>query len=82
MRLVLQRALAALVAHRAVERVVDEEELEDAVLRLLGHGGLGVDLHVRRRTGIMHAGCSAGPRPVSISTMHMRHMPTGSMRGW
>ena len=35
-RLVLQRALAALVAHRAVERVVDEQELEDAVLRLLG----------------------------------------------
>ena len=33
-RLVLERALAALVAHGAVERVVDEEELEDAVLRL------------------------------------------------
>ena len=33
-------------------------------------------------TGIMHDGCSAGPRPVSISTRHMRHMPTGSMRGW
>ena len=32
--LVLQRALAALVAHRAVERVVGEQELEHAVLRL------------------------------------------------
>ena len=31
-RLVLQRALAAAVAHRAVERVVDEQELEHAVL--------------------------------------------------
>ena len=30
----------------------------------------------------MQDGCSAGPRPVSISTMHMRHMPTGRMRGW
>jgi hypothetical protein len=30
----------------------------------------------------MQLGCSAGPRPVSISTMHMRHMPTGFMRGW
>ena len=30
----------------------------------------------------MHAGCNAGPRPVSISTMHMRHMPTDSIRGW
>ena len=33
-RRVLQRALAAAVAHRAVERVVDEQELEHAVLRL------------------------------------------------
>ena len=33
--LVLQGALAALVAHRAVERVVDEQELEHAVLGLL-----------------------------------------------
>ena len=34
-RLVLQRALAAAVAHRAVERVVDQQELEHAVLDLL-----------------------------------------------
>ncbi len=33
-------------------------------------------------TGIMQLGCSAGPRPVSTSTRHMRHMPTGLMRGW
>ena len=33
-------------------------------------------------TSIMHAGSSAGPRPVSMSTMHMRHMPTDFMRGW
>jgi hypothetical protein len=32
-RLVLQRALAALVAHRAVERVVDQQELELGLLR-------------------------------------------------
>src|SRR3954469_23824686 len=32
---VLERALAALVAHRAVERVVHEQELDDRVLRLL-----------------------------------------------
>ena len=42
---VLQRALAALVADRAVERVVDEQELEDAVLRLLRGRRLGVDDH-------------------------------------
>ncbi len=31
---------------------------------------------------IMHEGWRAGPRPVSISTMHMRHMPTGVIREW
>src|SRR5690606_38069771 len=35
--LVLQRALPALVAHRAVERVVDQEELHDPRLCLAGH---------------------------------------------
>ena len=57
--LVLERALAALVADRAVERVVDEEELEDAVLGLLGDRGLGVDLHVRRCT----RACSSAAAP-------------------
>src|SRR5205823_11187431 len=44
-RLVLQRALAAPVAHRAVEGVVDQQELEDAVLGLLHVLGVGDDLH-------------------------------------
>ena len=45
--LVLQRALAALVAHRAVERVVDQQELHDPLLCLVGDlaGDLGVDDH-------------------------------------
>ena len=30
----------------------------------------------------MQLGWSAGPRPVSTSTRHIRHMPTGSMRWW
>ena len=47
-RLVLQRALAALVAHRAVQRVVGEQQLEDALLGPLRRRRLGVDLHVRR----------------------------------
>ena len=47
-RLVLQRALAALVADRAVERVVGEQQLEDALLGPLRQRRLGVDLHVRR----------------------------------
>ena len=31
---------------------------------------------------IMHDGCSVGPRPVSTSTMHIRHIPTGRILGW
>ncbi len=52
-RLVLQRALAALVAHGAVERVVDQQELEDAVLRLLHRGRGGV--HDHAVGGVEHA---------------------------
>ena len=44
-RLVLQRALAALVAHRAVERVVGQQELEHPVLGLLDLLRGGVDHH-------------------------------------
>ncbi len=42
---VLERALAALVADRAVERVVDEQELDHRVLRVLHAVGLRVDDH-------------------------------------
>ena len=33
-------------------------------------------------TGMKHAGCRVAPRGLSTSTRHMRHMPTGAMRGW
>ncbi len=49
---VLERALAALVAHRAVERVVDEQELDHGALGLVHAGGLRVHDHAvldRRR---------------------------------
>ena len=42
---VLQRALAAFVADRAVERVVDEQELDHRALRVLDLVGAGVDDH-------------------------------------
>ena len=48
-RLVLQRALAALVADGAVERMVGEQELEHAVLRLLDLLRRGVDDHALAR---------------------------------
>ena len=53
-RLVLEGALAALVADRAVERVVHEQELEDAVLGLLRGLALGLHDHVGRHRD--HAG--------------------------
>ena len=79
-RLVLERALAAAVAHRAVERVVDEEELEHAVLGLLHRVATRCARPCRRSTGVAQLICR--PRMPSTSTRHMRHMPTGFMRSW
>ena len=42
---ILERTLAALVAHRAVERVIDQEEFEDAGTRLGGFRIPGADHH-------------------------------------
>ena len=42
-RLVLQVAFAALVADRAIERVVDEQELHHPFARLLDHRRVGLD---------------------------------------
>src|SRR5207244_6562263 len=56
---VLERALAALVAHRAVERVVDEQELDDGLLRLAHALGLRVYDHAvldLRRAGGLELG--------------------------
>ena len=56
--LVLQVALAALVADRAVERVVDQQELHHAFARLLHHRGAGVDhrrLALRAGAAVAHA---------------------------
>ena len=57
-RLVLQVALAALVADRAVERMVDQQELHHAFARLLHHRRFGADgrqFAVRARTAVAHA---------------------------
>ncbi len=52
-RLILQRAFTALVAHGAVERVVDEQEFEDPLLCLLDGLPTGCGPPSRRR----RAGC-------------------------
>ena len=44
-RLILQRTLAALVAHGAIERVVYQQEFKDAVLGFFDHIRLGINDH-------------------------------------
>src|SRR3712207_1156053 len=48
---VLERALAALVADGAVERVVDQQELDDRALRVVHALGLRVDDHAVAHRG-------------------------------
>ncbi len=76
-RLVLERALAALVAHGAVERVVDQQELEDAVLRLLHQRRCGVDDHAFR--GVEHARDLQGraSRTLDLDEAHATHADRG-----
>ena len=60
---VLQRALAALVADRAVERVVDEQELDHRALGLVHAVGLRVDDHaVPDRRSSSRSAASGCPR--------------------
>src|ERR1700745_3316020 len=64
-RLILQVALAALVADRAVERMVDEQKLHYPFARLLDHRRLGGDfrrLALRARPAIAHAPGAARDR--------------------
>ncbi len=81
-RLVLQRALAALVADRAVERVVDEQQLHDALLRLVGDRLVACVLTTMPSATVsVHEACGLGmPRPLpasGTSTRHCRQAPTG-----
>ena len=87
--LVLQVALAALVADRAVERMVDQQELHHAFARLLHHRrARGEDLRrlaVRPGTQVAHAhgagGCGFGGPPFT-SIRHMRQLPAIDRRSW
>ena len=70
-RLILERTLAAAVAHRAVERVIDEQELEHAVLRALHHVALRAHDHAvddRRRARDLQAA-----HPLDLDETHPAH---------
>ncbi len=42
--------------------------------------GDSVSTFMSGATVTMHDGCNIGPRPVSMSTRHIRHIPTGFIR--
>ncbi len=75
----MQIALAALVADRTVERVIDQQELEHH--RAAGSTfALCVCTTMPSVTGVLHAICSFGIP--SISTKQMRQSPAGPSLGW
>ena len=66
--LVLQIALAALVADRAIQRVVDQQKLHDALARLVHHLGIGADHHA---LAAGHgAGCDRLGRALHLDQAH------------
>ena len=78
-RLVLQRALAALVAHRAVERVVGEQQLEHALLHAAWSSATRCRPSCRARPATMHDGCR--PRAaagVDLDQAHAAHADRAS----
>jgi hypothetical protein len=78
--LVLQVAFAALVADRAIERVIDEQELHHALARLLDEFGGGDDFLIVR-AGSAQEACGLGG-PGFTSTRHIRQLPAMVSRSW
>jgi hypothetical protein len=76
---VLQLALARLVADGAVERVVDQEELHRRVAAARAFSELAWTTMPSRTGTVQDAWIFGTP---SISTMHIRHWPTTERRGW
>ena len=77
-RLVLQVALAALIADRAIERMIDQQELHHALARLLRLGAVGVDHHAVGRAAWRSDAIGFGA--FSCSTRHMRQLPAIARR--
>jgi hypothetical protein len=79
----LQGALAGLVADRAIERMVDEQEFHHALAQLddLLARDLGAHLQSRARSACGRRSPSAKPRGPSTSTRQMRQLPA-TLRSW
>ena len=76
-RLILQIALAALIADRAVERVVDQQELHHAFTGVAHHRGVGLDhrrLAVRAGAQVAHLhGAACGGLRRAAGHFHQAH---------
>ena len=85
-RLVLQRALAALVADRAVQRVVDAAAAPSTpCCAFSATGEVSWVLTTMPSATVWCSeacGLGIGRPPISTSTRHCRQAPTGSSSGW
>ena len=72
---VLQLALAALVAHRAIQRMIGQQELEHPLARLLHHFRIGVDHHA-----FGHRQRAADLQLRSLLHLHQAHAAGGLQR--
>ncbi len=77
---VLQVALAAAVADRAVEGMVEQQELEHPLAKLCDPGEVWVRTTMPSPAMVAHAGCGFGT--FSMLTRHIRQTATGSILGW
>ena len=77
---VLQIALAALVADRAFEGMIDQQEFEDTASLALWTIGVSVLITIPSAAGIAQEAIGFGD--FSISTRHMRQLPAMFSRGW
>ena len=81
-RLVLEGALASFVADGAVERVVEEQELEHALLGLSGRLGLGEDLLAVGHLDEARRLEARAPGTGDLDEAHPAHADRGFIRGW
>src|SRR5262249_58725732 len=75
-RLILQIAFAALVADRAVKRMIDQQELHHAFARLAHHRRASLDLRrlaLRAGTAVAHGPGAGGNRLGRAGQFHQAH---------
>jgi hypothetical protein len=72
-RLILEGAFATLVAHRTIQRVVDQQELEDPILRLLDGRRIGDDLLTVRHSNETGGIEGEAPRALHVDQTHAAH---------